>query len=190
MPQAPHPRENQPQHVILHDSQATGVTVFVAQPLEDPLRGVPLLRWTPLIILQDLIDDPDERVQLRPCRRAGGCAGTRAEPRRPTSSLPSEDPARTDAPSRDDSDPRSAPNGGPACKAPRFSSPSPLHPVQRAICRGIFAPAQPDFLAASMRDFLSGAYSESAALRQHIRDDAGHELRFDPGGEATPRRRD
>jgi hypothetical protein len=31
--------------------------------------------------------------------------------------------------------------------------------MQRAICRGIFAPAQPDFLAASVRDFLSGAYS-------------------------------
>ena len=30
--------------------------------------------------------------------------------------------------------------------------------MQRAICRGIFAPAQPDFLAASVRDFLSGAY--------------------------------
>jgi len=59
-----------PQHVVLHDSQATGVTVFVAQPLEDPLRGVPLLRWTALIILQHLIDDPDERVQLRPCRWA------------------------------------------------------------------------------------------------------------------------
>ena len=44
-------------------------------------------------------------------------------------------------------------------KVPRFSSPSPLHPVQRAMCRGIFAPAQPDFLATSVRDFLSGAYS-------------------------------
>jgi hypothetical protein len=31
--------------------------------------------------------------------------------------------------------------------------------VQRAICRGILAPAQPDPLAASVRDFLSGAYS-------------------------------
>jgi transposase len=31
--------------------------------------------------------------------------------------------------------------------------------MQRAICRGIFAPAQPDFLAASVRDFLSGAYT-------------------------------
>jgi hypothetical protein len=29
----------------------------------------------------------------------------------------------------------------------------------RANCRCIFAPAQPDFLATSLRDFLSGAYS-------------------------------
>ena len=41
-----------PQHVILHDGQAAGVTVLVAQALEDPLRGVPLLRWTGLIVFQ------------------------------------------------------------------------------------------------------------------------------------------
>lgn len=45
--------------------------------------------------------------------------------------------------------------------------------MQRAICRGIFAPAQPDFLAASVRDFLSGAYrrnrlSEIACLRKTL----------------------
>ena len=32
--------------------------------------------------------------------------------------------------------------------------------MQRAICRRIFAPAQPDFPAASVRDFLSGAYND------------------------------
>lgn len=42
------------------------LTVFVAKPLEYPLRGVLLLGWTALIVLQNLIDDPDERVQLRP----------------------------------------------------------------------------------------------------------------------------
>ncbi len=35
--------------------------------------------------------------------------------------------------------------------------------MQRAICRGIFAPAQPDSLAASVRDFLSGAYMADIA---------------------------
>ena len=47
--------------------------------------------------------------------------------------------------------------------------------MQRAICRGIFAPAQPDFLAASVRDFLSGAYKRfyyetHDQLRSHLSD--------------------
>ena len=58
-----------PPHIVLHDGQAADMAVLGAQPLEDPLRGVPLLRWMALIILQDLIDDADERVQLRPYRR-------------------------------------------------------------------------------------------------------------------------
>jgi hypothetical protein len=58
------------QHVVLHDRQPAAISVLGAQPLEDPLRGVSLLRWTALIILQDPIDDAHERAQLRPCRRA------------------------------------------------------------------------------------------------------------------------
>jgi hypothetical protein len=42
--------------------------VLVTQPLEDPLRGVLLLGRLSLIFLQDPIDDPDERIQLRPRR--------------------------------------------------------------------------------------------------------------------------
>ena len=56
-------------HIVLHDRQPAGVAVLVPKPLEDPLRGVPLLRLTALILLQDLVDDPDERVQLRSRRR-------------------------------------------------------------------------------------------------------------------------
>ena len=37
-----------PQHVILYDHQAADIAVLDAQRLEDPLRGVPLLRWTTL----------------------------------------------------------------------------------------------------------------------------------------------
>ena len=40
--------------------------------------------------------------------------------------------------------------------------------MQRAICRGIFAPAQPDFLAASVRDFLSGAYMSIRAQMMNL----------------------
>jgi hypothetical protein len=56
-------------HVVLHDRDPAGITVLVAQPLEDPLRGVPLLRRPSFIFLQDAVDDPDERIQLRPHRR-------------------------------------------------------------------------------------------------------------------------
>ena len=56
-------------HVVLHDRQPAGIAMLIPQPLEDPLRGVPLLRLTALILLQDPVDDPDERVQLRSRRR-------------------------------------------------------------------------------------------------------------------------
>ena len=56
-------------HIVLHDRQPTGVAVLVPQTLEDPLRSVPLLCRAALILLQDPVDDPDKRVQLRPCRR-------------------------------------------------------------------------------------------------------------------------
>ena len=35
-------------HIVLHDRQPAGVAVLVPKPLEDPLRGVPLLRRTRL----------------------------------------------------------------------------------------------------------------------------------------------
>ncbi len=42
--------------------------MLVAQPLEHSLRRVPLLRRPGLIVCDDLVDDPDERIQLRPLR--------------------------------------------------------------------------------------------------------------------------
>jgi len=56
-------------HIILHDGQPAGVAVLFPKALEDPLRGVALLRRPALILLQDPVDDPDERIQLRPRRR-------------------------------------------------------------------------------------------------------------------------
>jgi hypothetical protein len=43
--------------------------MLVPQPLEDPLRGVLLLRRSALILLHDTVDDARERVQLRAHRR-------------------------------------------------------------------------------------------------------------------------
>jgi hypothetical protein len=57
------------QHIVLNDGDPARVAVLVAKPLEDPLRGMPLLPRPTLIRRQDTVDDPDERVQLRACRR-------------------------------------------------------------------------------------------------------------------------
>jgi hypothetical protein len=56
-------------HVILNDGDPASVAVLVAQPFENPLRGVPLLPRPSLIRGQDRVDDPAKRVQLRSRRR-------------------------------------------------------------------------------------------------------------------------
>jgi hypothetical protein len=43
--------------------------VLVAKSFEDPLRGMPLLPRPTLILQQDPLDDPGERVELRTRRR-------------------------------------------------------------------------------------------------------------------------
>jgi hypothetical protein len=39
------------------------------QPFEDPLRRVPLLLQLAFVVLQDLVDDRNERIELRSGRR-------------------------------------------------------------------------------------------------------------------------
>jgi hypothetical protein len=56
-------------HVILHDRHAAAVAVLVAQTLENPLRRGPLLHRPTLILLQDTVDEPHERIQFRTHRR-------------------------------------------------------------------------------------------------------------------------
>src|ERR1700736_4648874 len=63
MPQPPR------QHVVFHNGDPAGVAVLVAKPFEDPLRGMPLLPRPTLILQQDPLDDPGERVELRTRRR-------------------------------------------------------------------------------------------------------------------------
>src|SRR4029077_12678414 len=46
------------------------VAVLVAKPLENPLRGMPLLPRPALIRRQDTVDDPGERVKIRARRRS------------------------------------------------------------------------------------------------------------------------
>ena len=53
------------QHIVLNNGDPAGIAVLVAKPLEDPLRGMPLLPRPALILRQDTVDDPGERVELR-----------------------------------------------------------------------------------------------------------------------------
>ena len=53
----------------LHDGVAAGEPVLVAQPVEDPLRGVTLLARAVRVLAQPSVDDLGEPVQLRPLHR-------------------------------------------------------------------------------------------------------------------------
>ena len=53
------------QNVVLYNGDPAGIAVLVAKPLEDPLRGMPLLSRPALILRQDTVDDPGKRVELR-----------------------------------------------------------------------------------------------------------------------------
>src|SRR4051794_22465213 len=63
MPQPPR------QNIVFYDGDPAGIAVLVAKPLEDPLRGMPLLLRSRFIRRQSGIDDPGERVELRTRRR-------------------------------------------------------------------------------------------------------------------------
>jgi len=52
-------------HVVLHDRVAAGEPVFIAEPVEHPLRCVPLLAMNPQIAVQPAVDNPSEAIQLR-----------------------------------------------------------------------------------------------------------------------------
>jgi len=56
-------------HVIRDDGDAAGEPVLVPEPLMDPLRRMPLLLQLACVVLQDLVDDRNERIELRPGRR-------------------------------------------------------------------------------------------------------------------------
>src|SRR5215218_6934233 len=53
-------------HVILHNRVAARIAMLVSQPFEDPFRGMALLLTACFVVFQNLIDDPDPCVQLRP----------------------------------------------------------------------------------------------------------------------------
>jgi hypothetical protein len=55
--------------IVLHDRNATREAVLITQPLEEPLGRVMLLLVNAFVVSQDLVDDRDECIELRPHRR-------------------------------------------------------------------------------------------------------------------------
>ena len=50
--------------VIRHNFDPARKAMLIAQPLEDPLRGVPLLRRNLFIFFQDTVDNADKEIEL------------------------------------------------------------------------------------------------------------------------------
>ena len=55
--------------IVRDDGDPADEAMFITQTLEDPLRGVTLLLDPGLILCEDLVSDPDKRIQLRTRRR-------------------------------------------------------------------------------------------------------------------------
>ena len=51
--------------VVLHNCDPARKAILITQPLEDPLRCVPLLLRTPFILFQNTVDNADEGIELR-----------------------------------------------------------------------------------------------------------------------------
>ena len=79
-------------HVLLYNSDPARIAVLISQPLENPLGGVLLLGPLALILLQDPIDDPNVRVQLRPRRRPAPPVSRRHRERQHLRHRPRVDP--------------------------------------------------------------------------------------------------
>src|SRR5229473_653792 len=92
---------------------------------------------------------------------AAGSADNLAVPKTPTSSLLSAGRSRIAAQPHVDSALPRTPLVELARIVPRLSSPALCPSRQKAIYCRIFTPVQPDYPAASLRDFLSGAYTST-----------------------------
>ncbi len=53
-------------HIVLDDGVAAGELVLILQPIEDPLRRVPLPGWPLLVVVQNRVDHAQPRPQLGP----------------------------------------------------------------------------------------------------------------------------
>ena len=53
-----------------HNRKAASEAMFITQPGMDALRCMPLFLDNPFVVFQDLVNDPNERIKLRPRRRS------------------------------------------------------------------------------------------------------------------------
>jgi len=144
-------------NIVLYDGDPATVAVLVAKPFEDPLRGMPLFLRPTLILGQDGVDNPGERIQLRARRR-------------PAPPVPGWHRKRQHLGYRPRVDPKLTRRFPPAqtFNLNRITNLSielhALHPPAPADCRqrpsaaGVFTPALPDYPAAA-EGFCSGAYT-------------------------------
>src|SRR4051794_21978574 len=135
-------------NIVLYDGDPATVAVLVAKPFEDPLRGMPLFLRPTLILGQDGVDNPGERIQLRARRR-------------PAPPVPGWHRKRQHLGYRPRVDPKLTRRFPPAqtFNLNRITNLSielhALHPPAPADCRqrpsaaGVFTPALPDYPAAA-----------------------------------------
>jgi len=56
-------------HIVLDDGVAAAEPVFFSEPIEYPLRRVPLSGWPPLVFFQNGVNHAQPRAQLGPLHR-------------------------------------------------------------------------------------------------------------------------
>jgi hypothetical protein len=152
-------------HVVLYDRDPASISMLVSQPLEDPFGGMLLLRRLTLIVFQDPINDPEERIQLRPRRRLTPPVSRRHRERQHLRHRPRVDPK----PPRRLASAQPLNINRPSHLPIQFHAfhPSALCPSwQKTFYCRTFAPARPVYPAPSLRDFLSGAYIPRLAERK------------------------
>ena len=144
-------------HVVLHNRQAAREAVLIPKPLEDSLRRMLLLPRARLVLQENAVDHRDERIKLRLGRRLRAHVTRRRRELHHLGDRPginSEPPRRLTT--AQPLDLNRVPNT--SINLHDLHPPPFAYPMQRATCCRIITPALPEYPAASVRDYCSGAY--------------------------------
>ena len=55
--------------LVLHNSDPARKAILITQPFADPLQYALLLLWLLFVLVQNAVDDTDERIELETDRR-------------------------------------------------------------------------------------------------------------------------